>query len=469
MNLYQQLEVEQTASPQDIKRAYFRLVKQFTPEKAPEVFIRLRDAYETLYDQTKRAAYDASLSRFADTSGEVAAVIMEAERLGEKNLYGDAVALLEQSGHFAHDDVQAALCELYLDMDKPGKAVKIVEALMNDNPDNPRYLRLAMDAYMSRGWANKAYACKEKLDVLDPGNEDNSLILLAEGADMPPLILGAVVEQAEKHGKKAPLFCVKALSGSLCYETDDEELGEQLSLLGDVVVKAGGNPWDDPLFAAKKLAEHTEGIANDKQKTIHAMLRKDIFPSIFQEDRYDVLPFIEQTVKNISGEELFQLSGYKALSTGYTALKAVQAGIPKALAALSLMCAWSESELFDDRQIKMYQDDLLTWEMEILSRRELFIPHIQRFQAGFPGLFQYAASFLDMICHSGSHKIENEINRRIPRAMKLNSRLTLDFLGRDDDYDIPSERSEPVRVTKVGRNEPCPCGSGKKYKKCCSR
>lgn len=27
---------------------------------------------------------------------------------------------------------------------------------------------------------------------------------------------------------------------------------------------------------------------------------------------------------------------------------------------------------------------------------------------------------------------------------------------------------EPVRVgPSVGRNEPCPCGSGKKYKKCC--
>ncbi|MBT8004846.1 MAG: hypothetical protein HN578_18205, partial [Rhodospirillales bacterium] len=23
------------------------------------------------------------------------------------------------------------------------------------------------------------------------------------------------------------------------------------------------------------------------------------------------------------------------------------------------------------------------------------------------------------------------------------------------------------RVQKVGRNEPCPCGSGKKFKKCC--
>ena len=26
-----------------------------------------------------------------------------------------------------------------------------------------------------------------------------------------------------------------------------------------------------------------------------------------------------------------------------------------------------------------------------------------------------------------------------------------------------------VKVQKVGRNEPCPCGSGKKYKKCCGR
>jgi len=29
------------------------------------------------------------------------------------------------------------------------------------------------------------------------------------------------------------------------------------------------------------------------------------------------------------------------------------------------------------------------------------------------------------------------------------------------------KNSAPVRVTKIGRNDPCPCGSGKKYKKCC--
>lgn len=27
--------------------------------------------------------------------------------------------------------------------------------------------------------------------------------------------------------------------------------------------------------------------------------------------------------------------------------------------------------------------------------------------------------------------------------------------------------SQPARSLKVGRNDPCPCGSGQKFKKCC--
>ena len=34
----------------------------------------------------------------------------------------------------------------------------------------------------------------------------------------------------------------------------------------------------------------------------------------------------------------------------------------------------------------------------------------------------------------------------------------------------PAPKAVPVRrdTPKVGRNDPCPCGSGKKYKKCCA-
>jgi len=39
------------------------------------------------------------------------------------------------------------------------------------------------------------------------------------------------------------------------------------------------------------------------------------------------------------------------------------------------------------------------------------------------------------------------------------------FVDGDFVPDKPIEREEP----KIGRNDPCPCGSGKKYKKCCGR
>lgn len=32
-----------------------------------------------------------------------------------------------------------------------------------------------------------------------------------------------------------------------------------------------------------------------------------------------------------------------------------------------------------------------------------------------------------------------------------------------------STGTNPVTVEKTGRNDPCPCGSGKKYKKCCGK
>jgi preprotein translocase subunit SecA len=32
------------------------------------------------------------------------------------------------------------------------------------------------------------------------------------------------------------------------------------------------------------------------------------------------------------------------------------------------------------------------------------------------------------------------------------------------------EKAKPIRSgPKVGRNDPCPCGSGKKYKQCCGK
>ncbi len=37
------------------------------------------------------------------------------------------------------------------------------------------------------------------------------------------------------------------------------------------------------------------------------------------------------------------------------------------------------------------------------------------------------------------------------------------------DGELPKPQTQRHEAPKVGRNDPCPCGSGKKYKKCCGK
>ncbi|HDN79267.1 MAG TPA: J domain-containing protein [Chloroflexi bacterium] len=52
---YQVLGVSPQATEAEIKRAYFRKVREHPPERDPEAFKRIRAAYEMLKDPQKRA------------------------------------------------------------------------------------------------------------------------------------------------------------------------------------------------------------------------------------------------------------------------------------------------------------------------------------------------------------------------------------------------------------------------------
>ena len=58
-----------------------------------------------------------------------------------------------------------------------------------------------------------------------------------------------------------------------------------------------------------------------------------------------------------------------------------------------------------------------------------------------------------------------EDGRKLREFFTLNCQATLDKINAA----VRNPETKEVRVLKVGRNEPCPCGSGKKYKKCCGR
>jgi curved DNA-binding protein CbpA len=55
---YGVLGIAHTASTEEVKKAYFALVRQHPPEKDPEAFKRIRAAYEQLRDPTQRQETD---------------------------------------------------------------------------------------------------------------------------------------------------------------------------------------------------------------------------------------------------------------------------------------------------------------------------------------------------------------------------------------------------------------------------
>ncbi|MDR5709845.1 MAG: preprotein translocase subunit SecA [Armatimonadota bacterium] len=72
------------------------------------------------------------------------------------------------------------------------------------------------------------------------------------------------------------------------------------------------------------------------------------------------------------------------------------------------------------------------------------------------------------------------VEREIPRVLRPVARITsqagpdadrvLGALSTSTDSAAAPPKPQPVVVgAKVGRNDPCPCGSGRKYKKCCGR
>ena len=66
-------------------------------------------------------------------------------------------------------------------------------------------------------------------------------------------------------------------------------------------------------------------------------------------------------------------------------------------------------------------------------------------------------------------KIDSDIATFLLKAeVKQNTERKQTLEGKANDGK-EKVKAQPKRVNKIGRNDPCPCGSGKKYKNCCGK
>ena len=113
-----------------------------------------------------------------------------------------------------------------------------------------------------------------------------------------------------------------------------------------------------------------------------------------------------------------------------------------------LMATWHPS-----KQSELVRQDLL---QSAESTAWLRLEVVRSSQHGEAGIVEFNAWFTDKGLNEGSHKNEMNCLHEISRFEKVGDQ----WFYVDGVVDSDGQ-------SKIGRNDPCPCGSGKKFKKCC--
>ena len=68
------------------------------------------------------------------------------------------------------------------------------------------------------------------------------------------------------------------------------------------------------------------------------------------------------------------------------------------------------------------------------------------------------------------NKIDESIAQFLLKAnIEQNTEMKQTIKGNANDHKEKESRKPIVKERKIGRNDPCSCGSGKKYKNCCGK
>ena len=143
-----------------------------------------------------------------------------------------------------------------------------------------------------------------------------------------------------------------------------------------------------------------------------------------------------------------------------------------------------KTKIVNDEELKRFEKYLLLQIVDEYWKEHLYVmDHLQdgiglRGYAGKNPLVEYKIEALDlfniMIGNIKTAVIRYLANIKIEASHE--EPLAVDDKRRDDDklsYGAPDpgSKAEPKKRVdeKTGRNDPCPCGSGKKFKKCCGR
>lgn len=444
-NYYEILDIDLNADKTEIKRAYIKKIKLHTPEKDPDNFRRIRTAYEVLLDNKKRKEYN----RYFEIDADYRQEIMHASQLLSQSKYPQAIEVLLKAD--ARNPDQTDICNMlgkaYMENGNYGKAIKIYEKLCSDNGKNQDAALALAQAYEARGFRNKAESQYLKAIEINKRNSKTWIEYIKYVRfSITRFNFFDCFNEAfsidQYMFKDEPMIYMTAAHEAMYYK-ETELVIDCIHIFAALFSKVE-RPSDDILDEAIRIA---------LQMSLVEQLRKDV---------KSMLPVIE---KNKYRKKEYAKSIETIRANFILAKVDRDKKINKKVAHLLNSLQLVRIDEFNNEDT-----EIITAKMAVMVDYNNSKTSIERLKSIYPELYSINEAFFDSIADEKErNKFIKKHKNKVVNDFKSNNPLYDDDIENDFDDYSPYEQPYVRTEKKVGRNEPCPCNSGKKYKQCCGK
>lgn len=455
---YKILGLEQGASQKDIKKAYFALVRKYSPEEDPEKFREIREAYERLKDQTEGRG-----PVFARPADPLAARFLNLF-LKYWNAHDVQAArdVCEEAWKRFPEEIQFLyhLAVAQRRAGNSGKSVKSCEELVKREPDNKWFWREMALSYEERGYTRKAFLAYEKAYEL--GCRDNQFVLdfsvsceNYEQYDRGIQVLTELVRKDRRWKREEISEVLDAYSGILSMH----------SLKG---ADFSGMLADFNHFIRQYSIYMTENLDLLETLCTHIVLEMELCA-----DPFDVIQEMFSILKKICCSEP-EKRWFTQLQRQYQENRIYMDSRMSEIVQRGVQVYFS----MEDQPADIRSFAVLDFKLCMIEERPEVLPQLAVVKGEYPEYYDKIRDFAAQL-QDGKNLgyLKSSLLKQYVRLARYieggtyfekypeEKKRAVGTVLYENDGDKPFVRSGK----KIGRNAPCPCGSGKKYKHCCMK
>jgi curved DNA-binding protein CbpA len=445
-NYYRILGTNSNADDELIKKRYLERVRAFQPEKDPEEFKRIREAYDTLRDPFKRSEYDLKTKY----QGKANKLMEDAILYIDMEEYDLAETLLSEALELAADNIYIlrVFTKLALAQKNLAKFYSFFEQIEEIVPDSKKDLVLfnKADMLIKENYIKQAIKITNKLETLFPEKIPDMLDLFLR-----------IYDRQNNFDKIWDLLSERLKNMKDCSEDNFHIFITTISLIDKY------EKWEKKDFLIQNTHSFIEGVKEDE-------VLRDTYINVLQDiiNEAEEYMAVESQLFNIDLLLLVikdhQLLERREMLRLIIKIQEELKDIADKGIISSFVFYQAASMFFDlaypEQPLGKFLDVPSKMQMNMFKRDYVQnYASIEILEDSYPDIYLLFEEEWSEIKDECFH----HLNER--QLGLLDNQLKID---ENSDYERLNT-GQIIKKKKIGRNDPCPCGSGKKYKNCCGR